>query len=258
MRSPVELRRSDRQGHARLSAGDRGTRRRRTRRIRGTSSRSPGASRRPSGSQRGSRERRQPITPARGPGPGEGVPRPPALGSPGPRRRVAQERVPGIRNDMFQAFTYQGKFVFKWASGLDRAAGQVVQADERRLLHPTGPARPRPRRLIPTGRRERDTPIPPARPRERGHDRCHRGRSRGPPYRGLASSTWPQARSPCSAASPLAPGRVSLGFTVAPARGRAVLRVRGAVTVGHRARGLPPLRTAAPLAKLSSPRSASS
>ena len=114
------------------------------------------------------------ITPEDGPGAREGVQGPAgARVAEAPVRQVQgraghlQRHVPGVH--------LPGQVRVQAGVRLDRAA--QVALDERRPSS-DGAGRLRPRRLILTGRRERDPPLPPARPRDRGDDRRHRGRHR--------------------------------------------------------------------------------
>ena len=150
---------------------------------------------------------------------------------------------PAICNDMFQAFTYEGKFAFKRASGWigpPRLTDRVIRRGRS----------PGPLALI-LGRRERDTPLPPARPRDRGDDRRHRRRHRrhvpGLGFINLAAG----AIAMLAGFSFWALRTGELGFTVgtplAVALSYAFVVL---VTVVIELAVYRPLRTAAPLAKL--------
>ena len=112
----VALRRQDRQGHARLRGGDQA--------VQGAEERAGSVAHRrvlraPDDRpvpQRGRCEQRERITPARVLARAKAFKGPLALGA--PKLQCGKYKdAPAICNDMFQAFTYQGKFVFKRASG---------------------------------------------------------------------------------------------------------------------------------------------
>ena len=169
----VALRRSDRQGHARLQRGDQA--------VQGGEERAGSVAHRrvrraPDDRpvpQRGRREERERITPARVLARAKAFKGPLALGPPKIQCGKYKD-APGICNDMFQAFTYKGKFAVHEGVRLDRAAPLVRATLTDGAGHSAGPVLP----SNAADARERDPPLPVARPRNRGDDRGHRGRHR--------------------------------------------------------------------------------